>query len=121
MIKFFMKRILVLMIALLAFNFAKAQNSSYDSLKSEILEIQKSVEVIDLRMEKSRQRFQTGILVSTIGYSVTITGGMMLGRKNDSLGQNLLIAGGATGALGTYFLFDAFNILGGKRKNRSKK
>lgn len=94
----------------------KAQ--SLDSIQTTVLNLQEQVRSIDLRMEKSHQRFQAGILVSTLGYSVTIAGGLMLGRSNDQLGQGLLIAGGITGVTGTYLLTDAFRILGNKKRKK---
>lgn len=97
---------------------AHSQVTSYDSLKREVLQLSDKIQGIDLRMEKSHKRFQAGILVSTLGYSVTIAGGLMLGRSNDKLGQGLLIAGGATGITGTYLLTDAFRILGNKKRPR---
>ena len=71
---------------------------------------------IDLRMEQTQKQFQSGILVSTLGYSITIAGGLMLGRENDQLGQVLLVAGGVTGITGTYILVDSFRLLSGRRK-----
>lgn len=114
------KGLCILTLFCLAFGYDSLGQStvSYDSLKREILTLSQKVQEIDLRMERSHKRFQAGILVSTLGYSVTIAGGLMLGRSNDKLGQGLLIAGGATGITGTYLLTDAFRILGGKKKRK---
>ena len=90
-----------------------------DSLRREILSIKADVENINLNLEKSKSKFQRGIFVATLGYSITIAGGLMLGRENDDLGQVLLVTGGATGGIGTYMLVDAFKYLG--RTRRSKK
>ena len=87
-----------------------------DSLKTEILKLQADVQNINLNLERSRTKFQKGILVATIGYTVTIAGGLMLGRENDDLGQVLLISGGITGITGTYMMVDAFKFLGRKRE-----
>lgn len=87
-----------------------------DSLKREIVELQLDVENINLNLEKSREKFKTGLLIATLGYSVTIAGGLMLGRENDELGQVILVAGGATGVVGTYMLLDAFKYLGLTRR-----
>ncbi len=87
-----------------------------DSLKQEIINIQAEVDNINLNLERSRSKFQKGILIATIGYTVTIAGGLMLGRENDTLGQALLITGGVTGITGTYMMVDAFKFLGRKRK-----
>ncbi|MFT6867742.1 MAG: hypothetical protein ACJA08_002586 [Cyclobacteriaceae bacterium] len=96
------------------------QSNAYDSLKMELMSIANEVDAIDLRMKKTQKRFQSGILVSTLGYSITIAGGLMLGRENDKFGQALLVTGGATGTLGTYFLLDSFNELAGRKKRRKK-
>ncbi len=93
------------------------QQGELDSLKNEIMKIQADVENINLNLEKSRAKFQRGILVATIGYTVTIAGGLMLGRENDNVGQALLIAGGVTGITGTYMMVDAFKFLGRTRRN----
>jgi len=89
-----------------------------DSLKNEIMEVKLDVENINLNLEKSKAKFQRGILVATLGYSITIAGGLMLGRSNDELGQALLITGGVTGGIGTYMLVDAFKYLGRTRRMR---
>ncbi|MEL7148623.1 MAG: hypothetical protein AAFO69_19770 [Bacteroidota bacterium] len=94
---------------------------SADSLKHQIRQLEIKVQDIDLRMNDANKQFKTGVLVSTLGYTVTIAGGLMLGRENDSLGQTLLVIGGATGITGTYLLMDSFNVLAGKRKKRRKK
>ena len=87
-----------------------------DSLKREILEMQADIEHINLNLEKSKAKFQRGILVATLGYTLTIAGGLMLGRENDELGQVLLITGGVTGITGTVLLVDAFKFLGRTRR-----
>lgn len=92
---------------------------SLEELKKEILELQMDVNTVQFNLTKSHQKFKRGILAATIGYSVTITGGLMLGRKNDDLGQALLIAGGVTGVTGTVLMVDAFKYLErAGRKNR---
>ncbi|MEJ2004568.1 MAG: hypothetical protein P8X57_06310 [Cyclobacteriaceae bacterium] len=88
---------------------------SLDSLKNEIIELRAEVENINLNLERSRSQFRKGILVATIGYTVTIAGGLMLGRENDDLGQVLLITGGVTGITGTFLMVDAFKFLGRRR------
>ncbi|MEM9391926.1 MAG: hypothetical protein AAGA02_15715 [Bacteroidota bacterium] len=96
---------------------ASAQGN-LDSLKAEILSIRADVENINLNLESSKSKFQKGIFVATLGYSVTIAGGLMLGRDNDELGQVLLVTGGVTGGIGTYMLVDAFKFLGRTRRNK---
>ena len=75
---------------------------------------------VDLRMKSAQKQFQSGILVSTLGYSITIAGGLMLGRENDDLGQVLLVTGGITGATGTYIMVDAFSVLSGKKRRKKR-
>ncbi|MEQ8927398.1 MAG: hypothetical protein RLO81_16375 [Fulvivirga sp.] len=98
---------------------ALAQSPNYDSLKQEILSIRADVDHIVLNLETAKSKFQRGIFVATLGYSITIAGGLMLGRENDELGQALLVAGGATGGIGTYMLVDAFKYLG-RVRNRNR-
>ncbi len=71
-----------------------------------------------MSLEQSKAKFQRGILVATIGYTVTIIGGLMLGRENDEAGQVLLVAGGVTGITGTYMMVDAFKYLGRSRRKK---
>lgn len=107
---------------LLSFSFYSAlaqQPADVESLKKEILQLQQDVETIQLNLVTGEKKFKRGILVATIGYSVTITGGLMLGRKNDELGKALLVGGGATGVIGTAMMLDAFKYLG--KAGRKKK
>ncbi|MEQ8303486.1 MAG: hypothetical protein RIB47_08850 [Cyclobacteriaceae bacterium] len=101
----------VLILSLPAFS-----QQDIDSLKREILELQADVESIHLNLETSKSKFQRGILVATIGYTVTIVGGLMLGRANDDVGQVLLVTGGVTGLTGTFMLVDSFKYLGRTRR-----
>ena len=104
------------LLAFLTSQSLQAQNP--DSLNRKLLELEGAIQEIDLRLNQSQRKFQSGILVSTIGYTVTIAGGLMLGRENDELGQLLLVTGGLTGGIGTYIMVDAFRGLGGRRKKR---
>jgi hypothetical protein len=90
-----------------------------EQLKAQILSLREDVSRIELNLATSEKKFKRGILVATIGYSLVITGGLMLGRENDRLGQRLLVAGGITGAVGTVLLVDSFKYLG--RAGRKKK
>lgn len=89
-----------------------------EELKKQILELNERVDQVQVNLVTSEKKFKRGILVATIGYTLTITGGLMLGRSNDQLGQVLLVTGGATGAVGTVLMLDSFKYLGraGKRK-----
>ena len=111
-------KFLLLAVVLFVSSLSFAQSpSSLDSLKAEILQLRKEVSTIQVNLATSEKKFKRGILVATIGYSVTITGGLMLGRKQDDLGKALLVAGGATGVVGTILMVDSFKYLGraGKR------
>jgi len=101
---------------------SSAQNDqpSYDSLKKAIVQLDSRVSQVELNLETSQKKFRTGILIATLGYTTTITGGLMLGRENDQLGQGLLVVGGATGIIGTYQMVDAFRFLTGNRKKKKK-
>lgn len=101
-----------------AIAFTSNAQGNIDSLKAEILSIRADVDNINLNLEKSKNKFQKGIFIATLGYTVTIAGGLMLGRENDELGQALLITGGVTGGIGTYMLVDAFKFLGRTRRKR---
>ena len=50
----------------------------YDSLKSRIIALEAGVEEINLNLEQSQKKFQSGILIATLGYTTTIAGGLML-------------------------------------------
>lgn len=97
------------------------QTDSYDSLKQAIIKLDQRVNQVELNLETSQKKFRSGILIATLGYTTTITGGLMLGRKNDNLGQVLLVTGGTTGILGTYKMVDAFRFLTGSTKKKKKK
>ncbi len=83
-----------------------------DSLRQQVLRLQQDMDRVKVNLGQAQAKFQRGIALATIGYSVTIAGGLMLGRSNDKLGQGLLIAGGATGITGTFLLVDSFKYLG---------
>lgn len=112
---------LILLLTVVFGAYAQNQQSQIDSLKREILQIRADITEVDLNLQYSRNKFKKGIVVATIGYAVTIAGGLMLGRENDDLGKGLLVAGGATGITGTVMMVDAFNYLSGKKKRKKKK
>lgn len=112
--------ILILFAPLFCFS-QTAQPPSADSLAAAIINLQLDVEQVKLNLGRVEKRFKTGIVISTIGYSTVIAGGLMLGRKNDELGKALLITGGVAGVTGTILMVDAFRFLGiasGKKKKR---
>ncbi|RAV98157.1 hypothetical protein DQQ10_25155 [Pseudochryseolinea flava] len=90
-----------------------------DQFKTALLTLRADVNNIQLNLGKSERRFKTGIAVATLGYSITIAGGLMLGRKHDDVGKGLLIAGGATGITGTFLMVDAFKFLGRASRKQS--
>jgi hypothetical protein len=116
-----MLRIIFFSLSVLFYFTSYSQQSPTDveDLKKQVLLLQQDVDNIQLNLATSQKKFKRGILVATIGYSLTITGGLMLGRENDKTGQVLLIAGGATGAVGTVLLVDSFKYLG--RAGRKRK
>ena len=89
------------------------QASAYplDSLKKELMAIDTRVNQIELKLDKTQRSFKRGIFLATMGYTITIAGGLMLGRENDSLGQFLLYTGGVLGATGTVMLVNSFQHL----------
>ena len=104
----------LLLLLLLAPLLLKAQvaPATEAELKKQILELNERMDQVQLNLVTSEKKFKRGILVATIGYTLTITGGLMLGRSNDQLGQGLLVAGGVTGAVGTVLMIDSFKYLG---------
>ncbi len=106
---------------LLSLSFSSlAQTQSYDSLVKQLTALETEVDEIQLNLETSKNKFKTSILIASLGYATTIAGGLMLGRKNDELGQGLLVVGGVTGTIGTYKMVDAFQYLTGKKRKRRK-
>lgn len=110
-------RALLILLTIFATTTLSGQN--LDSLKREILAIKQETQDINLRINNADKQFRAGILVSTLGYSITIAGGLMLGRSNDQLGQALLVTGGITGATGTYIMVDSYRVLSGKRRKKN--
>lgn len=94
------------------FLFAQQTPADLEDLKKEILQLNAQVDHIQLNLGKSQNKFRRGIAVATIGYSVTIAGGLLLGRRNDDLGKVLLVTGGGLGVTGTFMLVDSFKYLG---------
>lgn len=78
-----------------------------DTLNRTIIELQNEVYEVKLNLHNAQKNMKTGILVATIGYSVTILGGQLLGN-NPEVGKTLPYVGGATGIVGTVFLVNGF-------------
>lgn len=112
---------LLLLLIIPTFSYAQTETKDAEELKKEILLLRADVENIQLNLSQSERKFKRGIAVATIGYTMVIAGGLMLGREKDDLGKGLLIAGGVTGITGTIMMVDAFKYLGraGKKKSGS--
>jgi hypothetical protein len=81
--------------------------ASYDSLKRTLIQVDQELYAVQLNLHQAQSQLQNGILVATLGYTITIIGGQLLGTKPE-LGETLLYAGGATGIVGTVILFKGF-------------
>jgi hypothetical protein len=94
-----------------------------DSLRREILALRTEVNTIQVNLGDHRRGFQLGILTATLGYSVTIAGGQLLGGRNNDLGVALLYTGGGIGILGTALLMNSYRYIGkaAGMENRKKK
>lgn len=112
---------LLLLLISPAFSYAQIETKDVEELKKEILLLRADVDNIQLNLSQSERKFKRGIAVATVGYTMVIAGGLMLGREKDDLGKGLLIAGGVTGITGTIMMVDAFKYLGraGKKKSGS--
>lgn len=97
---------------------AQAVADDVETLKKKVLQLDQRVGDIETNLALGEKKLRKGILVSTIGYTVTITGGMLLGRRQDELGKALLIAGGATGVAGTIIMVNAFRFFGNAKTRR---
>lgn len=107
-----MRSLFLIMVFLPFLGQAQETPPDLEQLKKEILLLNDKVDNIQVNLGQSHTKFKRGIAVATIGYTMTIAGGLMLGRKNDDLGKGLLVAGGATGITGTILMVDAFKYLG---------
>ena len=79
-----------------------------DTLQKSIVVLEKRVFEIENNLYKSQQQLKSGILVATLGYTVTIIGGQLLGTR-PQLGETLLYVGGGIGIAGTVVLVRGFN------------
>lgn len=91
---------------LLPLSVMSQNQSQIDSLKREILQLQVDVENTQNNLRLYSKSFKRGILTSAIGYSIVITGGVLLGTDNFSeWGQPLIFTGGVIGFSGGIMLF----------------
>ncbi len=107
-----MKSLFIVIFLLPCITLFGQQQTDLTEMKKEILLLNQNVETIQLNLGKAENKFKRGIGLATLGYSVTIAGGLMLGRKNDELGKVLLVSGGVMGITGTILMVDAFKFLG---------
>jgi len=109
-----MNKLFFIIIAVVVSFSANAQTSgdmNIDSLRHEIFQMKSDIQDIQLNLTRAKKKFNTGIIVATIGYSVTIAGGLILGENAD-LGNTLLWTGGAIGVGGTFLLMQGFKFVG---------
>jgi len=107
-----MKHSFFFLVLIFSFVAEAQEQQDIEELKKEILQLKTDVQTIQVNLSIGEKKFKRGIFVATLGYSVTIAGGLMLGRKNDDLGKVLLVGGGITGITGTAMMLDAFKYLG---------
>lgn len=109
--------LLTLMVSGFSFAQSTTNQASLDSLKQAILNLDQQIYTVQLHLDQSKKQLKTGMLVATIGYSVTILGGQLLG-SNPQAGKGLLYLGGATGIAGTIVLVRGFNKLSIRQPER---
>ncbi|MCS5489139.1 hypothetical protein [Algoriphagus limi] len=114
-----MKRFLLLIIFLgllvpPSFSQTQSQQSNLDSLRREIRALDQEIYEVQLNLDQSKNQLKKGIFIATIGYTVTIIGGQLLG-SNPDVGKTLLYVGGATGIVGTVVLVKGFNKISLKK------
>ncbi len=84
-----------------------------DSLRAEILRLRTDLDATRDNLRISHRKFRSGILVSGIGYSITILGGVLLGSQEYSdWGQPLVVAGGVIGFSGALLLLNSNKFIG---------
>ena len=96
---------------------AQAQNTptqpGADSLRAKILRLRTDLDATRDNLRISHRKFRGGILVSGIGYSITILGGVLLGSQQYSdWGQPLVVAGGVIGFSGALLLLNSNRFIG---------
>lgn len=90
-----------------------ASSVGADSLRAEILRLRADLDATRDNLRISHRKFRSGILVSGIGYSITILGGVLLGSQDYSdWGQPLVVAGGVIGFSGALLLLNSNKFIG---------
>ncbi|SNS21742.1 hypothetical protein SAMN06295967_105149 [Belliella buryatensis] len=116
MYRFFFTIVLVFGLSFSSFC-QSTEKVNLDSLIKQVIVLDQELYQVQLNLNQSQKQLKTGIFIATVGYSVTILGGQLLG-SNPDLGKTLLYTGGAIGIGGTYTLVRGFNkiSLGPPRK-----
>ena len=96
------------------------EKANLDSLVNAVVNLENEIYEVKLNLHQSQKQLKTGIFVATLGYTVTIIGGQLLGTR-PQLGEALLYTGGAIGIAGTVILVKGFNkiSLGPPQRPRS--
>jgi hypothetical protein len=113
----FITTICMMLTSFKGFSQTEITKQEFDSLKRAVIKLDGEIGQINYNLVNAKRSLKTGILVATIGYTVTIIGGQLLG-VNPKLGEALLYTGGAIGIGGTVVLIRGFNkiSLGPPRK-----
>ena len=122
-----MKRISILIgicfmfFAQISFAQSEMTKQQFDSLKRAIVKLDAQVEQLTYNLSNAKRTLKAGVFIATIGYTVTIIGGQLLG-VNPELGEALLYTGGAIGIGGTVLLVRGFNkiSLGPVRRKKTE-
>jgi len=105
---FFISIICFSMLATKSFSQAEMTRQEFDSIKRAVIQLDLQVNQINQNLIGAKRTLKTGVFIATLGYTVTIIGGQLLG-VNPDLGEALLYAGGAIGIGGTIILVRGFN------------
>ncbi|TFV97372.1 hypothetical protein E4S40_01580 [Algoriphagus kandeliae] len=108
MSRFFLLFIFLGLLVSTSFSQTTSQQANLDSLRREIRALDQELYEVQLNLDRSKNQLKKGIFIATIGYTVTIIGGQLLG-SNPDVGKTLLYVGGATGIVGTVVLVKGFN------------
>ncbi|NVJ87039.1 MAG: hypothetical protein HWE15_12080 [Algoriphagus sp.] len=99
---------LSILISISVYGQTTSRQANLDSLRREIRALDQELYEVQLNLDQSKKQLKTGIFIATVGYTVTIIGGQLLG-SNPDVGKTLLYVGGATGIVGTVILVKGFN------------
>jgi len=104
--------LIIICIFCLQLNLGMAQQEitkqQFDSLKRAVVSMNLEVQQINTNLLSAKKTLKTGVFIATLGYTITIIGGQLLG-VDPQWGEALLYAGGAIGIGGTIVLVNGFN------------